>query len=234
MKKNAYNFQEGELLLIDKPLEWTSFDVVKKIRNLTKAKKVGHAGTLDPLATGLLIICTGKLTKQIDNYQAQQKEYTGTMLLGRTTPSFDLETDYNSQQPTEHITPEQIHQATAQFTGVIMQQPPQYSAIKVGGERVYKKARQGKTVKIEPRQVEVPTFEITGIKMPDVNFRVVCSKGTYIRSLAHDFGQAIGCGACLTQLTRTKIGDFSLQNAMLLSDFGQHIKTLTHGDTPRH
>jgi len=234
MKKSAYNFQEGELLLIDKPLTWTSFDVVKKIRNLTRAKKVGHAGTLDPLASGLLIICTGKLTKQIDSYQAQQKEYTGTMLLGKTTPSYDLETEYDSNLPTEGITPTQIHQATAPFTGQIMQLPPRFSAIKVDGERVYKKARQGKEVKLEPRQVEVPVFEITDMTMPTLAFRVVCSKGTYIRSLVHDYGQSLGCGACLTQLTRTKIGDYSLKQAMALADFGQHLKTLNHGDTPRH
>ncbi|MFM6953907.1 MAG: tRNA pseudouridine(55) synthase TruB, partial [Sphingobacteriaceae bacterium] len=207
-----FNFTEGEMLLINKPLTWTSFDVVGKIRNTLKPLKlkVGHAGTLDPLATGLLIICTGKLTKKIDEFQAQEKEYTGTFTLGATTPSYDLETTVDEQFPTEHLTEKAIHGATAQFCGQIAQFPPPHSAIKMGGERIYLKARRGETVELKARHVEIRTFEITRIALPEVDFRVVCSKGTYIRSLAHDFGKALGSGAYLSALCRTRSGNYSL------------------------
>lgn len=213
------NFEEGAVILIDKPLEWTSFDVVKKIRNAIRIKKVGHAGTLDPLATGLLILCTGKFTKKIDHYQGMPKEYTGTMLLGKTTPSVDLETEFDSDTATEHLTLEMVKAATDNFIGDILQIPPHYSAIRIDGERVYKKARKGEEVKIDPRPVTIHSFEITISQLPEVSFRVTCSKGTYIRSLVRDFGTLLGVGACLTSLRRTKIGDFSIDEAYNLPDF---------------
>ena len=213
------NFEEGAVILIDKPLEWTSFDVVKKIRNAIRIKKVGHAGTLDPLATGLLILCTGKFTKKIDHYQGMPKEYTGTMLLGKTTPSVDLETEFDSDTATEHLTLEMVKAATDNFIGDILQIPPHYSAIRIDGERVYKKARKGEEVKIDPRPVTIHSFEITISQLPEVSFRVTCSKGTYIRSLVRDFGTLLGVCACLTSLRRTKIGDFSIDEAYNLPDF---------------
>lgn len=217
----SLNFEEGAVILIDKPLEWTSFDVVKKIRNAVRVKKVGHAGTLDPLATGLLILCTGKFTKKIDHYQGMPKEYTGTMLLGKTTPSVDLETEFDSETATEHLTLESVKSATENFVGDILQVPPHYSAIRVDGERVYKKARKGEEVKIDPRPVTIHAFEITQTQrqLPEVSFRVTCSKGTYIRSLVRDFGELLGVGACLTSLRRTKIGEFSVDEAHDLSSF---------------
>lgn len=224
MLKADYNFTEGEVLLIDKPIAWTSFDAVKKIRNTIKIKKVGHAGTLDPLATGLLIICTGKFTKKIDEYQAQEKEYTGTFTLGATTVSGDLEQEVIPAGSIEHITEEAIHNATKPFTGDIKQIPPAHSAIKVDGERVYKKARKGIEVVLKPRAVTIHSFEITAIDLPVVSFKVVCSKGTYIRSLAMDFGQELGCGAYLSELRRTRIGEFSIDNALSLNDFITHLK----------
>lgn len=214
-----FNFEEGAVILIDKPLEWTSFDVVKKIRNAIRIKKVGHAGTLDPLATGLLILCTGKFTKRIDHYQGMPKEYTGTMLLGKTTPSVDLETDFDSETDTGHLTLDTIKATTKDFIGDILQVPPHYSAIRVDGERVYKKARKGEEVKIDPRPVTIHTFEVAHVQMPEISFKVQCSKGTYIRSLVRDFGESLGVGACLTSLRRTKIGDFSVDEAYELSDF---------------
>lgn len=214
-----FNFEEGAVLLIDKPLEWTSFDVVKKVRNTLRVKKVGHAGTLDPLATGLLILCTGKFTKRIEEYQGMPKEYIGTMLLGKTTPSIDLETDFDSEKDITHLKKEDIASATAFLKGAIQQIPPHYSAIRIGGERVYKKARKGEEVKIEPREVTVYEFEITDYQLPEVSFKVICSKGTYIRSLVRDFGEKLQVGACLTSLRRTKIGNFSVSDADNLSDF---------------
>lgn len=213
------NFEEGEVIFIDKPLEWTSFDVVKKIRNNLKIKKIGHAGTLDPLATGLLILCTGKFTKKINEYMGMDKEYTGTMLLGKTTPSYDLETVFDSDSDIAHLKEEDIDSLTKEFTGTLSQTPPIFSAIKVDGERVYKKARKGESVKIEPKEVVVKEFEITDHQLPEIAFRIVCSKGTYIRSLVHDFGQKLGVGACLTSLRRTKIGDFSVEHADNLQVF---------------
>ena len=217
------SFEEGKMLLINKPLRWTSFDAVRKIRNLIRIKKVGHAGTLDPLATGLLIICTGKFTKKINEYMAREKEYTGTFTLGATTPTYDLESEPTNFRSTENISEQQIKSATQQFIGEISQIPPAHSAIKMHGKRVYELARAGKEVKMEPRRITITEFEITRIEMPVVEFRVVCSTGTYIRSLAHDFGAAIGCGAYLSSLCRTRIGEFHLRDAMEISDFEKEI-----------
>lgn len=217
-------FNEGKVILINKPREWTSFDVVNKLRYATKAKKVGHAGTLDPLATGLVIICTGKFTKQIDEFQAQEKEYTGTITLGATRPSYDMETEIDQEFPTEHITEEMIHEAAKNYTGIIEQMPPAYSAIKVGGKRSYKAAREGKSLELKTRQVEIKEFEITGIEMPNVHFRVVCSKGTYIRSLAFDIGKALNSGAYLSALCRTRIGEFLLKDAEEVSEFVEKVQ----------
>ena len=217
-------FELGQVLLIDKPLEWTSFDVVRKVRNLVKIKKVGHAGTLDPLATGLLIVCTGKFTKRINEYMAQEKEYTGTFTLGAMTPTYDLESEPQDFKPYDHITEQDIRNATQQFTGDIQQLPPAHSAIKVDGKRLYELARQGKEVKLEPRNVRITEFEITNIQMPVVSFRVVCSTGTYIRSLAHDMGIALGCGAYLSSLCRTRIGAFSLNEAKNMEEVERWIK----------
>jgi tRNA pseudouridine55 synthase len=217
-------FEEGQVLLIDKPLEWTSFDVVQKLRGIIKIKKIGHAGTLDPLATGLLIVCTGKFTKKINEYMAQVKEYTGTFTLGATTPTYDLESEPQDAKPFEHITEAAIQKITEQFTGEILQIPPAHSAIKVGGKRVYELARQGKEVKLEPRKVTVHVFEITAMALPVVHFRIVCSTGTYIRSMAHDVGQALQCGAYLSSLRRTKIGDFSAADAIPLSTLQEKVK----------
>jgi tRNA pseudouridine55 synthase len=225
----AEDYLSGHVLLIDKPLHWTSFQVVNKLRweirqafNIKKIK-VGHAGTLDPLATGLLVICTGKLTKQIDTFQAQIKEYTGTFVLGSTTPSFDLETEIDQTFPTEHITDGLIHQATSQFIGDIQQFPPVFSAIKKDGKRLYEFARAGEAVEIKPRQVHISEFEITKINDLHVDFRVVCSKGTYIRSLANDFGKALNSGAHLSALRRTKIGDVDVDNATSIENFIQQL-----------
>ncbi|HTH56875.1 MAG TPA: tRNA pseudouridine(55) synthase TruB [Cyclobacteriaceae bacterium] len=207
---------EGRVLLINKPLEWTSFDVVNKLRYRLRTKKIGHAGTLDPLATGLLIICTGKLTKRIDEFQAQEKEYTGTFVLGQSTPSHDLETEVGDAQDISAITENQIRSAAEKFLGSIQQIPPLYSAIKVDGKRAYKLARKGKEVELKAREVFIKEFEITAIEKPVIGFRVVCSKGTYIRSLARDFGGALGTVAYLSALCRTRIGDFKLTDALTI------------------
>lgn len=217
------SFAIGKVLLIDKPLEWTSFDVVRKIRNQVKTKKVGHAGTLDPLATGLLIVCTGKFTKKINEYMAQIKEYTGTFTLGAITPTYDLESEPTDHKSIEEITSEMIHEQTKSFTGLIQQIPPIHSAIKKDGKRVYELARKGVEVKLDPRTITIETFEITQIDGPIVHFRVVCSTGTYIRSLAHDFGQALGCGAYLSSLRRTKIGEFSVDDAYTMESVSAYI-----------
>jgi len=226
------NFKNGQVLLIDKPLGWTSFQVVNKIRweikqqfNLKKIK-VGHAGTLDPLATGLLILCTGRFTKKIDQFQAQQKEYTGTFTLGGTTPSYDLETEIDKTYETEHINGHLIQETTRQFIGDIEQKPPIFSAIKKNGKRLYEHARAGETVEIKPRNVAVSSFEITKINLPKIDFRISCSKGTYIRSIAHDFGLALNSGAHLSALRRTKIGDFSVQNAQSIDGFITSLNNL--------
>lgn len=219
------DYKSGQVLLIDKPLNWTSFQVVNKLRwvirkayNIKKIK-VGHAGTLDPLATGLLVICTGKMTKQIHVYQGQIKEYTGIFVLGSTTPSFDLETEINKNYPTDHITNDLIHETTKQFIGDIEQFPPIFSAIKKDGKRLYEFARAGEDVEIKSRMVSISEFEITKINGLEIGFRVVCSKGTYIRSLANDFGKAIQSGAHLSALRRTKIGDFHVDNAISVESF---------------
>jgi tRNA pseudouridine55 synthase len=227
--KTAEDFKNGQVLLIDKPLTWTSFQAVNKLRwairqafNIKKIK-VGHAGTLDPLATGLLVICTGKMTKQINTFQGQEKEYTGVFKIGSTTPSFDLETDVDKTYPTDHITKELIQSTTKQFIGVIDQFPPVFSAIKMDGKRLYEFARAGEEVVIKSRQVEIKTFEITEIDGLNLKFRVVCSKGTYIRSLAHDFGKALDSGAHLSELRRIRIGDFKVENAVAPEEFLQEL-----------
>jgi len=209
---------EDRVILINKPLEWTSFDVVKKVRNRLKIKKIGHAGTLDPLATGLLILCTGKFTKRIEEFQAQEKEYTGKMIIGQTTPSHDLETKPTEPVSIDSISEELIHNATSQFTGEIEQLPPHHSAIKVDGKRAYKLARAGKEAKLKSRLVTITEFEITSILSREVSFRVGCSKGTYIRSLVRDFGNALGVGAYLSELCRTRIGDFSVKDARRIEE----------------
>ena len=216
--------QEGALLLVDKPYGWTSFDVVKKIRGSFRIKKVGHAGTLDPLATGLLIICTGKLTKQIANYQALEKEYVGTMLLGKTTPSIDLETEVDANYDTSHLTEKEILQHTLPFSGWIDQVPPVFSAIKVKGKRVYKMARRGEAVELQPRKVHIGEFAITRCEIPELDFKVNCSKGTYIRSLVRDLGKSLGVGAHLTALQRTAIGSHKLEDAFTIEGLIDQIK----------
>ena len=211
-------FEDGRVLLINKPLEWTSFDVVRKIRNTIKIKKVGHAGTLDPLATGMLILCTGKFTKRINEYMAQEKEYTGTFTLGATTPTYDLESEPVDFKDYSAVTPEQLQEIARQFTGELLQVPPMHSAIKKDGKRVYELARKGQTIELEPRKITIKEFEFTNIEMPVLHFRVVCSTGTYIRSLANDVGKAAGCGAYLSSLCRTRIGEFTLDKAMTMDE----------------
>ncbi|RDC62995.1 tRNA pseudouridine(55) synthase TruB [Adhaeribacter pallidiroseus] len=213
-----YDFEAGEILLMNKPLHWTSFDVVKKVRNQLRIKKIGHAGTLDPLASGLLILCTGKFTKKIDEIQSQEKEYTGHFTIGQTTPSFDLETAVDQTLDYRHITTEDIQAAAASFLGQIDQIPPLFSAVKINGERAYTLARRGEEAEIKAKAIFIKTFEITQIELPLVYFRVVCSKGTYIRSLARDFGQKLGCGAYLSQLVRTRIGEYDLRQALTLDN----------------
>lgn len=223
------DFKAGEVFLLDKPYEWTSFHVVNSIRyqmsRVTglKRNKVGHAGTLDPLATGLLIICTGKATKRIEEFQAQEKEYTGTFLLGATTPCFDLEQEVDNTYPTEHIKEEMIFTTAQSFVGVQEQIPPVFSAIKIKGKRAYDYARNDEEVVIKPKTIEIKEFEVTRIALPEVDFRVVCSKGTYIRSLARDFGKSLNSGAYLTALRRTKIGDFSVDDAFTPKEFKQKM-----------
>lgn len=216
-------FEQGQVLLINKPLEWTSFDVIHKLRYIIKIRKIGHAGTLDPLATGLLIVCTGKFTKKINEYMAQEKEYTGTFTLGATTATYDLESEPVNAASFDQLTAEQLQAATAQFTGTIQQIPPAHSAIKVGGKRVYELARQGIAVKLEPRTVTIKEFELVKIELPLVHFRVVCTTGTYIRSLANDFGAVLGCGAYLSSLCRTRIGAFLLKDALTIEEIREKV-----------
>ncbi len=224
------DFQNGQILLIDKPLNWTSFQAVNKIKyalinkvGLPKKFKIGHAGTLDPLASGLLLICTGKFTKKISELQGQAKEYTGTFFIGATTPSYDLETEIDETFPISHIDNELIHETVKQFLGEINQKPPIYSAIKKDGVRLYEHARAGEVVEIEFRKTTIHEFEITRITLPEIDFRVVCSKGTYIRSLAFDFGKALNSGAHLTALRRTKIGDYHVKNAIGVIEFEANL-----------
>lgn len=242
---NTLDFRTGEVILIHKPLTWTSFQVVNKMKWLIKKNqesrsknqeadnsniqdqtskiKIGHAGTLDPLATGLLIVCTGKQTKNIEQYQAQEKEYTGTFYIGATTPCYDLEKEIDAHYPVEHITDELIYATTKQFIGKIQQTPPLYSAIKIDGKRAYDIARAGQTAEIKPKEITITEFEITRIALPEVDFRVVCSKGTYIRSLARDFGLALKSGAHLTALCRTRIGKYTLKDALSLETFEKSL-----------
>lgn len=229
MNVSIDDFKEGQLLLIDKPLKWTSFQVVNKLRwlisNTFKIKKikVGHAGTLDPLASGLLLICTGKMTKKIEEYQGMPKEYTGTFTVGATTPSFDMETEINQNFPFGHITEGFIIETAQKFLGEIDQKPPLYSAIKKDGDRLYDIARRGETTEIASRKVSIYTFEITEVNLPDISFRITCSKGTYIRSIADDFGRALNSGAYLSALRRTKIGDYSVENAISPIKFQENL-----------
>ena len=230
MIKTLDTYQEGRVLLIDKPLNWTSFQVVNKIRWLIKQQfsikkiKVGHAGTLDPLATGLLILCTGKFTKKIETYQAQVKEYTGTITLGATTPSYDLESEIDQKFDISEISEEDILKNTQQFIGKIQQQPPIFSALKKNGKRLYEYAREGSKIEIPSRAVTIKEFEITKIELPCIEFRIVCGKGTYIRSLSHDFGRSLNNGAHLSGLRRTKIGEFRVEDAISVLEFEKFIK----------
>ena len=227
-----YDFLAGALLLVDKPQGWTSFDVVNKIRYKlkhglkVKKIKVGHAGTLDPMATGLLVVCTGKHTKKLSTYQGLEKEYTGTLRLGATTPSYDAESEVEEHFPTSHITPALLEKARQAFLGDIEQVPPMFSAIKVDGQPLYKKARKGVVVEVEPRQVQIHEFELTQVDLPDVSFRVRCSKGTYIRSLAHDFGKALDSGAYLTALRRTRVGPFHTDDAWEMEELADYLAEL--------
>jgi tRNA pseudouridine55 synthase len=227
---SAEDYLEGQVLLIDKPLTWSSFQAVNKLKYILKRKydlpkkfKIGHAGTLDPLATGLLIICTGKFTKKITEIQAQTKEYTGTITVGATTPSYDLETQIDATFPISHITEELIIATTKQFLGEINQKPPVFSAIKKEGKRLYEHARAGEEVEIEARKTSIYEFEITKINLPEISFRVQCSKGTYIRSLAFDFGKALNSGAYLSELRRTKIGDYAVVNGINPEEFEKQL-----------
>ena len=231
-----YDFQAGAMLLVDKPQDWTSFDVVNKIRyrlkKLLQVKKikVGHAGTLDPMATGLLIICTGKMTKQISHYQEQTKVYTGTMTLGATTPSYDKETPVEATFPTEHIQEADLERARLQFLGEQLQTPPMYSAIKIDGQALYKKARKGIVVERPARPIHIYDFQLTRVELPEVDFEVKCSKGTYIRSLAHDFAKALQSGAYLSGLCRTAIGEYLLEDAWNLNDLVRALEELAGQD----
>jgi tRNA pseudouridine55 synthase len=216
---SGIDFQAGQIILIDKPIGWTSFKVVHKLRHLTGVRKIGHAGTLDPLATGLLILATGKKTKVITEYQAQEKTYTGTITLGITSPSMDLETESDNFFSTDEITEESILKARDQFLGKIQQIPPMYSAVKFQGKTMYNLARKGKVVELSPKEIEIKEFQITSVNIPEISFRIVCSKGTYIRKLAHDLGAVLGCGGVLSSLRRQKIGEYSVEEAFKIEEF---------------
>jgi tRNA pseudouridine55 synthase len=218
------DWHAGNIMLIDKPLTWTSFQAINKVKWLLKKPKIGHSGTLDPLATGLLIVCTGKWTKKLQELIGLDKEYTGTITLGATTPSYDLETNLENQQDCSHITEQQIIANTTQFTGTIQQYPPAYSAVRVDGQRAYNLARKGKEVKTEARTVIVHAFEITGIRLPEIDFRIHCSSGTYIRTLANDFGSSLGVGGHLSALRRTKIGEHCVENAWTIDEIVAHFE----------
>lgn len=226
---SSEEFLSGQIFLIDKPLGWTSFDIVKKIKNLIRTKyklkkiKVGHAGTLDPLATGLLVVCTGKFTKRIPKIQGQEKTYTGSITLGGSTPSYDLETKIDAEFETIHITKQLIKNTTTEFIGEIDQKPPVFSALKKDGERLYLKARRGEKIEVESRKVNVHSFDITAIEMPKFYFKITCSKGTYIRSIAHDFGIALKSGGHLSELCRTAIGEYLLKDAFDISYFEKQL-----------
>ena len=222
-----FNWAEGKVLLIDKPFEWTSYDVIRKMRKLINLKKIGHAGTLDPLATGLLIVCTGKFTKKINEFMAQEKEYTGSITLGAVTPTYDFESEPQDFKSLDGITQELINKTTLQFTGEILQTPPIHSAIKQNGKPVYLLARKGVDVILQPRKITIKEFEITHIELPLVYFKVVCTTGTYIRSLANDFGAALGCGGYLSKLRRTRIGNFKVEDAVTMEEFKEFVSTTT-------
>ena len=227
MQKELSKYEAGQVILIDKPLNWTSFDVVRKIRAVIKIKKVGHAGTLDPLATGLLIVCTGKFTKKINEYMGMEKEYTGTFTLGAVTPTYDLESEPVAVKDISGISEEQMQNATAFFKGEIQQVPPIHSAIKQGGKPVYLMARKGIDVQLEPRTVTIKNFTIEKIELPVVYFKVICSTGTYIRSLAHDYGRQLGCGAYLSSLRRTRIGEYDASEAQSIEGFIKQVSLLS-------
>ena len=218
------SFIEGAILPIDKPLNWTSFDVVKKIKNIIKCKKVGHAGTLDPLATGLLIICTGKNTKKINDIQNQDKVYTGEFILGKSTPSHDLETEFNSQKDIKNITSDRIEEVSKRFVGEQLQRPPKFSAVKVNGKRAYEYARDNEEVKIKEKNINIYEFKITEFNLPNISFKISCTKGTYIRSIARDFGEKLGCGAVLSKLRRTEIGNYNVEDAFKVNDLADKLK----------
>lgn len=218
------DYLSGQVILIDKPVNWTSFDVVAKLRRLINVKKVGHAGTLDPLATGLLIVCTGKKTKEIANYQEQRKKYIGIITLGKSSPSMDLATNITEKSVPENLTEEKIFEVRNKFLGKIEQVPPMFSAIKHKGKALYKLARKGKEVEREPRQVEIYCFDITKIELPDIHFEIACSKGTYIRVIANDFGNELGCGGILSLLRRTEIGDYKVDDANSMNEFSSMFK----------
>jgi tRNA pseudouridine55 synthase len=224
-------FLEGKVILMNKPYKWTSFDVVKKIRILTGVSKVGHAGTLDPLATGLLIICTGSFTKKISLYMNMEKEYTGSMIIGASTPTYDLESEPENFSDISNISAEKIYAATANFVGEIEQVPPIHSAIKKEGKPAYLMARKGKEIILEPRKIFISSFEITSIHLPEINFKVVCSTGTYIRSLINDYGKLLGTGAYLKSLCRTRIGNFSVTDAITPGMFEEEITRLKKAET---
>jgi len=219
-------FEQGQVLAINKPIEWTSFDVVRNIRAMVRIRKVGHAGTLDPLATGLLILCTGKFTKRINEYMSQEKEYTGTITLGAITPTYDLESEPQDFKPYEQISSADADRTTKKFIGEILQVPPAHSAIKKDGKRVYELARKGIEVELEPRRIVISEFEITSFQLPVIGFRVVCSTGTYIRSLANDFGKELGCGGYLSSLCRTRIGSFTLDQSMNMEEAEKYIREM--------
>ncbi len=226
MEQTTNSFEQGQVLPLNKPMNWTSFDVVREVRNLLKVKKVGHAGTLDPLATGLLILCTGKFTKRINEFMAQEKEYTGTITLGAVTATYDLESEPTAIKNVDQVTEKQIIDASKKFIGKIMQVPPSFSAIKKDGKRMYDLARKGIEVIIEPRPITIKEFDITFIEMPIVSFRVVCTTGTYIRSLANDIGKELGCGGHLSSLCRTRIGAFTLDQSYTMDSLRAHVKGL--------
>ena len=217
-------YNNGQTLLVDKDLDWTSFDVVKKIKNIIKCKKVGHAGTLDPLATGLLIICTGKNTKKINDIQNQDKVYTGEFILGKSTPSHDLETEFNSQKDIKNITSDRIEEVSKRFVGEQLQRPPKFSAVKVNGKRAYEYARDNEEVKIKEKNINIYEFKITEFNLPNISFKISCTKGTYIRSIARDFGEKLGCGAVLSKLRRTKIGNYNVEDAFKVNVLADKLK----------
>tara|TARA_S200000501_G_scaffold83622_1_gene75892 strand:- start:1229 stop:1927 length:699 start_codon:yes stop_codon:yes gene_type:complete len=217
-------YSNGQTLLVDKDLDWTSFDVVKKIKNILKCKKVGHAGTLDPLATGLLIICTGKNTKKINDIQNQDKVYTGEFILGKSTPSHDLETEFNSQKDIKNISSDRIEEVSKRFVGEQLQRPPKFSAVKINGKRAYEYARDNEEIKIKEKNININEFKITEYNLPNISFKISCTKGTYIRSIARDFGEKLGCGAVLSKLRRTEIGNYNVKDAFKVNDLADKLK----------